>query len=99
MQRLWPVHDEANYPDDDPTSGQECDPTLVDPNLGYNPDCSGVVVRSAACIGNYGPPGADLDSPSFGGSQEPSAVQEFADGVYSLLPLSASSSGTRTHST
>ena len=78
---------------DDPSAGLSCDPKAVDPATGFNPDCSGVVRPSVACIG-YGPPdfstGGLLGSstaPTFSGSQEPYYQQEFADGVYSLLPM------------
>jgi hypothetical protein len=83
----------------DPRNGTPCDPTAVDPALGYNPGCSGAVVSAAACLG-YGPPdysnfGADPgalagagggNSPQFSGSQEPYYDQKLADGVYTVLP-------------
>ena len=68
-----------------------CDPLAVDPVTGYNDECSGEPSRSAACLG-YGP--ADFDglggstAPQFSGSQEAHYEQEFADGVYSILPMS-----------
>ncbi len=76
--------------------GAACDPTAVDPNTGYNSDCSGSVQSSVACIG-YGPPdysqGAIFGAgggtaPSFSGSQEPFYEIEFAPGVFSVLPMS-----------
>jgi len=70
----------------DPKAGEPCDPFDVDPALGYNPDCSGRDAASVACIG-WGPPGSQV-SPAFSGSQEPYYEQEFADGVYSVLPMS-----------
>jgi cysteine-rich repeat protein len=71
----------------DPMQGQSCDPTDVDPATGYHADCSSTVVTSIACIG-YGPPdNSFLLGPGFSGSQEPYYEQEFADGVYSVLPM------------
>jgi cysteine-rich repeat protein len=81
---------------DDPRSsmnGQPCDPTDVDPALGYNPGCSGAIESSIACIG-YGPDdasnfnfaGGGGNTPQFSGSQEPYYQQTYADGVYSTLP-------------
>ena len=76
------------YQDDsNPQHGQSCAPTSVDAATGYNPDCSGAVTTSIACIG-YGPPDSSvLGTNGFSGSQEPYYEQEFADGVYSLMPM------------
>ncbi|MEE8147440.1 MAG: hypothetical protein V3T24_07555, partial [Longimicrobiales bacterium] len=72
----------------DPLNGSACVPTDIDPNTGYNPGCSGSVQTSFACIG-YGPPDYDqTTAPTFSGSQEPLLKQEYADGVYSILPMS-----------
>ncbi|MFQ5513902.1 MAG: hypothetical protein ACE5FG_05640 [Myxococcota bacterium] len=71
-----------------PLEGTPCDPTAIDSATGYNPGCSGPVIESIACVGNFGP--ADysfLTAPQFSGSQEPLSVVEFADGVYSILPM------------
>ncbi len=72
----------------DPLNGTACDPKAIDPALGYNPDCSGAVRSGVACIG-YGPPdyGNNGTAPAFSGSQEPYFEREFADGVYSVLPV------------
>ena len=78
----------------DPALGTPCDPTDVDPETGTNWNCSGEVVPALACI-NYGPAdfgeGASAISsstaPTFYGSQEPYTETEYADGVYSILPM------------
>ena len=79
---------------DDPLNGQSCDPLMVDPALGYNDGCSGGAVRNAACISGYGPSdwnagfgGPGNTAPQFSGSQEAHYLQEFADGVYAVLPM------------
>jgi cysteine-rich repeat protein len=78
----------------DPLNGTECDPKAVDPATGLNTGCSGDPVRTAACL-TYGPsdfntggflPG-QTTAPQFSGSQETHYEQEFADGVYSILPM------------
>jgi cysteine-rich repeat protein len=74
--------------------GASCDPSAIDPALGFNPGCSGAVVSSVAC-GGYGPPDANQFSvtgqggnlESFSGSQEPYYAQTLADGVYAIAPL------------
>ena len=71
----------------DPLNGSSCDPTNIDPDTGYNPGCSGAVKTTVACIG-YGPPDySATTAPTFSGSQEPFSEQEYADGVYSILPM------------
>jgi cysteine-rich repeat protein len=74
----------------DPLNDTSCDPLLVDPATGYNDGCSGEPDRSAACLG-YGPDDFDglggSTAPQFSGSQEAHYLQEFADGVYSILPM------------
>ncbi len=74
---------------DDPDLPPElCDPKDIDPATGQNPGCSGAVVSGIACIG-YGPPDytfGGANAPTFSGSQEPFLEQEFAPGVYSILP-------------
>jgi|GEM_PF-598680 len=69
--------------------GASCDPEAIDTELGYNPDCSGKVVTTIACIG-YGAPdyNNNVNAPSFAGSQEPYNETVLADGVYSILPMS-----------
>ena len=76
------------------SEGSSCDPKTIDPALGYNPDCSGKVVSTIACLSagalaQYGPPdyNNNITAPTFGGSQEPYNETEFADGVYSVLPM------------
>lgn len=81
----------------DPMNGEECDPTDIDPALGFNRGCSGTAQRSPACIFGYGPEdwntgslggGDQGTAPQFSGSQETYYDQEFSDGVYSILPMS-----------
>jgi hypothetical protein len=70
-----------------PSAGAPCGPTAVD-GTGINPGCSGAIRTSTACIFFFGPPDWSAQtSPTFGGSQEPLFSQEFADGVYAVLPL------------
>jgi hypothetical protein len=84
---------------DAPERGAACDPTAIDPALGYNPNCSSGIVRATGCVG-FGPPDytnlGDIggiagqgsgNSPLFSGSQEPYYEQGFAPGVYSVLPV------------
>jgi len=68
-----------------PNTGMSCDPTAIDAT-GINPGCSTAVVGSVACIG-FGPSDFGLNSPLFNGAQEPLYVNEFADGVYSVMPI------------
>ncbi|MCZ6712745.1 MAG: hypothetical protein O7B29_02260 [Deltaproteobacteria bacterium] len=73
----------------DPAEGTACDPTDVDPNMGYNPNCSSAFPSTVACIG-FGPPDYgqfNNTAPTFSGSQEPFSQQNFADGVYGVLPM------------
>lgn len=71
-----------------PLHGLPCDPTEVDPALGYNPGCSSAVIPSIACIG-YGPPDASIFfAGGISGSQEPYYDYEFADGVFEQIPMS-----------
>ena len=70
-----------------PLNGQPCDPTAIDPALGYNPGCSSAVTTSIACIG-YGPGDTSIGfAGGFSGSQEPYYDFEFADGVYDEIPM------------
>lgn len=79
----YKFQDESN-----PLHGQPCDPTAVDPALGYNPGCSSDVVSSIACIG-YGPGDSGIFfAGGFSGSQEPYYDYEFVDGVYDRIPMS-----------
>lgn len=79
---------------DDPRNGTTCDPTDVDPELGYHPGCSGKIVSTIAC-NVYGPPDATQLSlgggggtmPQFSGSQEPFYELGYPGGVYSPLPM------------
>jgi len=82
-----------------PNAGQSCDPTVVDPASGVNPGCSGPIVTAVACTSinqpgfgvviAFGPPdfGVNVSAPAFSGSQEPYNDQEYAAGVYSVLPM------------
>jgi hypothetical protein len=71
-----------------------CDPTTIDPALGYAHGCSGDVVSSVACNGwgptdgsNFSFAGGGGNFPTFSGSQEPIYDFELADGVFTTLPL------------
>ncbi len=80
----YKFRDDAN-----PLQGQPCDPLAVDPNVGYNPNCSSAVVASVGCAG-YGPPDAGIFFASnFLISQEVYFNQEFPDGIYQLIPMTA----------
>jgi len=82
--------------ENDALNGQPCDPTAIDPALGYNPGCSSKPIDSIACLG-YGP--SDLGSLSVlsggGGSNFPqlSLSQEtyfdfrYAPGVHNVMPI------------
>jgi cysteine-rich repeat protein len=81
--------------------GAPCDPTDIDPALGYNPNCSSAIVSAGGCIG-FGPPDLtnfagggflptgdqpfSTNTPLFSGSQEPVYEQSLAPGVYTTLP-------------
>jgi len=90
----WTTKLEPTDPDYALENGAACDPSMVDPALGFNPGCSGAVISSVAC-GGYGPPDANQFSltgqggnlPTFSGSQEPYYQQTLADGVYAVAPL------------
>ena len=80
-----------------PLQDQTCDPLSVDPSLGYNPGCSSQTISAVACLGQ-GPgdlsQGSSLSgatgsgtTPTFTGSGTPVFEQEYADGVYSVLPM------------
>jgi len=75
---------------DNPLNGTSCDPLMLDLATGRNEGCSGEANRNAACISGYGPDdwNAAGTAPQFSGSQEAHYEQEFADGVYSVLPMS-----------
>ena len=80
----------------DPINGTACDPTDVDPTLGYNPGCSSEVQEAVACLG-AGPDDLSTGSssglsgsataPAFAGSGVPVFEQRFADGVFAVLPM------------
>jgi hypothetical protein len=86
----WRYKLEPDDPEYAAKHGQPCDPTDVDPALGYNRGCASTVVSSFACIG-YGPPDASgFDSnvlPMVGGSQEPYYTVDLAPGAYGRLPM------------
>ena len=79
-----------------PLEGTSCDPLTVDSSLGFNMGCSSETQEGVACLGS-GP--VDLSNgisegltgsgttPTFAGSGVPVFEQEFADGVYSVLPM------------
>ena len=82
---------------DHPQNGESCDPTEIDPTKGYNEGCTGEIYPAVGCLGQIGPP--DFEPSGFGFfeegattrefhiSQEAYFDQEFADGVYLLLPM------------
>jgi cysteine-rich repeat protein len=82
---------------DHPQNDQSCDPTAVDPETGVNDGCTGEIFAAVGCLGELGPP--DFEPSGFGFfdegastrefhiSQEAYFDQEFADGVYLLLPM------------
>ena len=90
----WTTKLEPTDPNYGLQHGVACDPSMIDPALGFNPGCSGAVVSSVAC-GGYGPPDANQFSVTggagnlarFSGSQEPYYEQTLADGVYAIAPL------------
>lgn len=76
-------------------AGMACNPTVVGVAAPAGADCGtrsacGTTARDAlACIG-YGPPDNGFNSnvsPQFAGAQEARQDLEFADGVYSMLPI------------
>ena len=83
-----------------PQAGMACDPKAVDPATGSNPDCSGPAISDVACLTinqpafgisvAFGPPDFNtaVNAPTFAGSQEPYSKTVYADGVYSVLPMS-----------
>jgi cysteine-rich repeat protein len=82
---------------DDPRSsmnGQPCDPTAIDPTLGYNPGCSSEIFSAVACIG-YGPDdlgnlnlvGGGGNLPQISLAQEPFFEFTYPEGVYNEMPV------------
>ncbi len=82
-----------------PLEGQSCNPAAVDPNTGYNANCSGSVQSQVACLGS-GPPdlsngitglgavfGEGSTAPQILIGTEPYFVQEYPDGVYNVAPM------------
>ena len=77
-----------------PLQGMSCDPLAVDPVTGYHDGCSSEVVEAVACLG-YGPvdfgdgagPISSGTAPTFSGSPETYVETEYADGVFSVLPM------------
>jgi cysteine-rich repeat protein len=71
-------------------SGKPCDPKAIGPqgwaDCGPRSACSSAVKRSLACIG-FGPPDLQTASRGFGGSQESLSLQEYAPGVYNVIPM------------
>ncbi|MCZ6464218.1 MAG: hypothetical protein O7A09_07755, partial [Proteobacteria bacterium] len=78
-----------------PLQGAPCDPTDIDPNLGYHPNCSGSVQETIACLG-FGPPdysnllsliGDEGNAPQLLVSTEPKLEIALPDEVYDILPM------------
>jgi hypothetical protein len=86
----WTYKLEPTDPEYAAKNGLPCDPTEIDPALGYNKGCSGEVKSSFACIG-YGPPDSSDFSSNvlslIGGSQEPYYTLDLAEGAYGRLPM------------
>jgi len=74
-----------NYPGEPDAPSGPCDPLAIDPDLGWNPDCSGAIVSGVAC-GNYPVVDVATNAPSFAGSQEPYTDDVYYEGVYAVLP-------------
>ncbi|MBL4867284.1 MAG: hypothetical protein JKY67_13020, partial [Pseudomonadales bacterium] len=71
---------------DDPDNGDTCDPKVVDAATGFHQDCSGAV--DSGCI-IYGPPDYSFSTKlRFSGTQAAYNETEYADGVYTELPMS-----------
>lgn len=68
-----------------PLEGTTCDPAVVDPSTGYNPNCSSRIVSGITCASLGG--GVGVGGNGFSGSQEPYLDEDFADGVYATLPM------------
>jgi cysteine-rich repeat protein len=84
----WTCHGGAN-------AGMACNPTNIGvlapagADCGPQSGCAGSLVHTAGCV-FYGPPDYGFNNnlaPSFGGAQEAVYDQEFADGVFNVLPL------------
>lgn len=71
--------------DTNPLEGTTCDPSVIDPVTGYNPDCSSRIVSGITCATLGG--GAGVGGAAFSGSQEPYIDEDFADGVYATHPM------------
>jgi cysteine-rich repeat protein len=73
-------------------AGMPCDPTRIGvpvalggADCGPRSACAGAVRESLACV-FYGPPDWGLTNRRFGGSQEALDRQEYAPGVYNVIP-------------
>ncbi|MFP6605322.1 MAG: hypothetical protein VCC19_01990, partial [Myxococcota bacterium] len=75
-----------NYPNEPGAPSGPCDPMQVDPATGWHADCSSATVSGVACTG-FGPTDVATDAPTFAGSQEPYVDNIYADGVYSIPPM------------
>src|SRR6185369_1645837 len=79
-------------------AGLPCNPTQIGvpvsqggADCGERAACTSTFVRSAGCVGNFGPPDWGLnilDSRQIGGGQSPRIQGEFPDGVYAAIPKS-----------
>jgi cysteine-rich repeat protein len=76
-------------------NGQPCDPTAIDPALGYNPGCSSKSIEAIACVG-YGPTdlgnlslltGTGGNFPQLSLSQETYYDFAYPPGVHNVMPI------------
>jgi hypothetical protein len=74
-------------------AGTPCDPTRIGvpvaqggADCGPRSACASEVRGAIACIG-FGPPDFGTSNPTFGGTQESFDRQEYADGVFNVIPV------------
>ncbi|MEE8508043.1 MAG: hypothetical protein V3T07_03165, partial [Myxococcota bacterium] len=91
----WGAYTKRYKDPDHPENGQPCDPTDIDPALGYNPYCGSEVVESIACL-TFGPPdfinftgifSSGGNAPQILISQEAYFDRPFPDTVYDVFPM------------
>lgn len=74
-------------------AGMACDPTRIGvpvalggADCGPRSGCTSEIRKALACIG-FGPPDFQTKNPTFGGTQETLDRQEYAAGVYNVIPM------------
>ena len=91
----WGAWTEKHREVDHPDNGRPCDPTDIDPALGFNPNCSGESIPDVGCI-TYGAPDFGNLGNLFGTggasklvivSQEAFYDQLYPEGVYDVMPM------------